>query len=75
MGFVRLGSGRLHRRTLAAVENPELDHGLIDQASHSTAERIDLPHQISLGQSTDGRITGHLSDAVQVLSDQHGVVA
>ena len=46
--LVRLGSGSLHGRTASAVENAILDHGVIDQVRHLTAEGINLPHQIAL---------------------------
>ena len=54
--------GRPDCRTAASVQHLELDAGRVDRAPHQSAERIDLPHQVPFGGSTDRRIAGHVGD-------------
>jgi len=68
--FVRLGSGSLHGRTTATVENAELDHAVVDQMSHLPAKGVHLAHQIAFAQPPDCRIAGESADGVKVLGDQ-----
>ncbi len=70
--LVRLRPRRLHGRAPARVEHAELDHRGIDELAHLAAQRVDLAHEVSLGNPADGGIAGHLADAVEVLRDQQG---
>ncbi len=70
---IGLGTGRPHRRALAAVEYPELDAGLVGRARHGTAEGIDFLHQVALANATNGRIAGHLAKGFNVMGQQQGL--
>ncbi len=65
-GLVSLSAARTDRRSLAGIEEAELDSGLVDSEAHLAAERVDLAHQMSLADSADRRVTGHLADVIQV---------
>src|SRR4029450_1748157 len=67
---ISLGARRLHCRSTASIEHPELDAGLIDDPSHKTAQRVDLADEMALGNSTDRWIARHLSDQVEAQRDQ-----
>ncbi len=67
---VGLGAGALHGRSLAAVEHPELDAGLVGDAAHQPVEGIDLAHQMALAEPADGRVAGHLADGREAVGDE-----
>ena len=68
--LVALHPGCADTRTLRAVQHSELNPGRIGIDPHGAAESIDFAHDVTLCQSTNGRITGHLADCVQVLTKQ-----
>ena len=72
---VGLGARAPHRRSLAAVQHAELDAGAVDRAAHHPVERIDLAHQMALGQPADRRVARHLADRVAAMGDQGGTRA
>ena len=53
------------------VQQAELDADRIGDLAHDAAQGVDLPHQVTLGDSADGRVAAHLRDQVQVHGD-HG---
>ena len=55
-----------HRGSLGAVEHPELERTEIRDDSGISAERINLPDDLPLGDSADGRVAGHLGKTGQV---------
>ena len=61
--LVALRARAAHRWTLARVENLELDARCVGGESHDAAERVDFPHHLAFGQSADGGVAAHLSDA------------
>lgn len=63
---VTLGTRALHRRAFGTVQHAEVDHGLIGKVGHRAAQRIHLPCDLPLGDSTDRGVAGHLSNAVFV---------
>src|SRR5215213_8205126 len=67
---VGLSTWRLNGRASGAVEQAKLDAGAVYDAPHNAAEGVDLPHQMAFGDSSDGRVTGHLADCVQTDGDQ-----
>jgi hypothetical protein len=69
---IRLRSWRLDRRSARTIEQSKLNSGAIDDAAHNSAERIDLPHQVSFRDSTNSGIAGHLTDEIQVQRNQSG---
>lgn len=58
-------------RTLAGVDHLELNAGAIGIPAHFTAKRIDLFDEMALGDSTNGRIAGHLRDLARIHGEQH----
>jgi hypothetical protein len=66
---VGLGAGALDGRTLAAVQEAELDAGAVGRAAHDAVQRIDLAHQMALAQPADRRVAGHRPDAVALVGD------
>ena len=60
----------MHRGTLAAVENAELDAGLIGHPAHQAVQGIDFAHQRALGQTADRRVARHLADGFQFMRQQ-----
>ena len=69
---IRLGARPAHRRTLAAVEHPELDSAAVRDAAHEPVERIDLADQVALAQTADRRIARHRADGRERVRDQRG---
>ena len=69
---VGLGTRAAHGRALADVEDPELDAGTVYGAAHETVQRVDLAHQLALGQPADGRVAGHFPDVFRVMGNQEG---
>ena len=50
----------------------ELDADGVGDFAHDAAERVDLPHQVTLGDAADGRVAGHLRDQVEIHGDHRG---
>ena len=69
---VGLGARAAHGGTLAAVEDTELDTGAVDGAAHETIQRIDLAHQLALGEASDGGVAGHFPDGFRAMGEQEG---
>ena len=64
--LVGLGTRAVNSRALAPVQGAELDAGPVDDLRHLAAKRVDLLHEVPLGQAADGRVAGHERDAVEV---------
>jgi hypothetical protein len=69
---IRLRPWRLDCRSPGTIEQAKLNSGAIDNAAHYSAKRIDLPHEVSFRNSTDGGIAGHLPNEIEVQRDQSG---
>ena len=67
---VALGTRTPNGRSLAAIEHTELDGGGIGHQSHLSTQRIYLAHDLSLGNTTDGRIARHLRYLVHIHGDK-----
>ena len=67
---VGLGARAAHGRTLAAIEEPELDAGGVGDAAHEAVERVDLAHQVPFAEPADRGIAGHGADGRKPLGDQ-----
>ena len=67
---VGLGAGPAHGRALAAVEHAELDAGAVGGAAHQPVERVDLAHELALGQPADRRVARHLADGVEAMGEE-----
>ena len=61
-----LGAPRPDGRTAAGVQQSELDAGRVNHLAHDPAERVNLAHEMPLGDPADRRVAGHLRDQVEV---------
>ena len=73
--LVGLRTRRLDRRPAAAIEQPELDPGLVDRPRHLSTERVDFADQVPLGEAADGRVAGHAGDRSTVEGHERGRAA
>src|SRR5690606_35148636 len=67
---ISLRAGAAYGRTLAAIENAELDAGLISDTTHQAVQRGNLANKVTLAQPTKGRIAAHSADGFECLRDQ-----
>src|ERR1051326_6425984 len=65
-GLVGLRTGRPHRWTAARVKQAEFNSSFTSSQTHDAAQRIDLPHKMTLCNSADCRIARHLRDQIRV---------
>jgi hypothetical protein len=56
---IGLRARRAHRRSLARIENPELDARFIDGLGHGAAQCIDLLDQMPLANAADRWVAAH----------------
>ena len=69
---IRLGAGGSHRRAFARIEDAELDTGLIGGSSHRAAQRVDLFDEMTLADTPDRGVTGHLAEGFHAVRQQQG---
>ncbi len=67
---VSLSTGCSDSRSLACVEDPELNTATISSTCHGAIERIDLFDQMAFADTADGRVAGHLSKGLDVMGQQ-----
>ena len=67
---VSLGTRPLDCRSLAPIEQPELDPCRVRETPHKAVQRIYFPHQMTLAESADGRVARHRSRVVRTHGDQ-----
>ena len=67
---VGLRAGGPHRRPLRAVEDAELDPGLVGGHRHGAAQRVDLLDQVALADAADRRIAAHLPERLDAVRQQ-----
>jgi hypothetical protein len=67
---VRLRSRSPHRRSLAPVQHPELNTGLVRGQAHDPIHGVNLPHQMTFSKTSDRRIAGHRADRVAPMGHQ-----
>ena len=72
---VGLGAGPAHRRTLAPVQDAELDAALVGDPAHQAVQSIDFADQMALAEAADGRIAGHRADRRESMGQQRGLRA
>ena len=70
-----MGARTLNGRSLASIQQTELDSGVVRHASHHTIKRVDLTNQMSLTETTDRRIARHHPDVVFPHRNQKSVRA
>ena len=59
-----------HSRSLARVQDAELDAGLVRCFGHRPAQRVDLLDQMPLADAPDGRIARHLAECLHAVGQQ-----
>ena len=67
---VRLRPRAANSGSLAAVQQFEMDPGLIRHSAHEPVERVDLPHQMALADPADRGIARHLPERFQLVGQQ-----
>ena len=67
--LVALGPRRPNRWPPARIEKTELDADCIRYFAHHTAERVNLPNEVALRDSTDRRIARHLCNQIRIHGD------
>ena len=72
---VGLRARAAHGRTLAPVQDAELDAGAVGDAAHQAVERIDLAHQMALAEPADRRVAGHLADGREAVRHENRIGA
>jgi hypothetical protein len=70
--FIALGAGRPDRRSAAGIQEAELNADGVGDFAHDSAKRIDLTNQVTLGDTPDGGIAGHLRNQVGIHRDHGG---
>jgi phosphoribosylamine--glycine ligase len=68
LAFVHLGARTPDGRTTARVKQPKLDAHSVCHFTHRTAQRINFPDQVPLGDASNRRIARHLGNQVEVHS-------
>jgi hypothetical protein len=67
---IRLGARCPNGRTLAGIQDPELNSGLIRCRRHCATQSIYFLDQMALSNPPDGGIAGHLSKGLDVVREQ-----
>ncbi len=63
------------RWSLAGIERAKVDARAVRGACHGAAERIDLPRQVTLADTADGRIAAHLPERIEIVGQQQRACA
>src|SRR5438132_5921784 len=71
--LVALGARGPHRGAAAPIQHLELDPRAIGDASHQTAQRIDLAHHVALGDAADRGVARHLGRVFEIHGDERGM--
>ena len=67
---VSLSTRRTHCRAFSGVEDAELYSGSINRLCHRPTQSVYFPDDVTLADSADRGITGHLSDRLDVVCNQ-----
>ena len=70
--LIALSSRRPDGWSAAGIEKPELDSDGVGHFAHHAAQRVDLPDEVTLGDSADRRIARHLRDQIGIHRDHRG---
>ena len=73
--LVALCAGAPHGGTFGEVEHAELYHGVVGDDAGKSAECVDFADYLTFGHASHGGVARHLTDSVEVLSNQEGVHA
>ena len=66
--FIALGARTPHCRALRAVEHPELESGGIGDKSGESTKRINLPDNLTFGNSSNSGVATHLCKTTKIRS-------
>jgi hypothetical protein len=69
---VSLRARGLHGGAAAAIEQPELNPGRVDDLPHYSAECVDFADEMALCYATDSRVATHLPDRIRVERHKRG---
>jgi hypothetical protein len=69
---VDLGARASDSRALGTVQHPKLDTGPIGHPAHEPIKGIDLAHQMTLAQTPDGGVAGHLTKCFKPVGQEEG---
>ena len=70
--LIALGAWRPHGRSPGSVEQAELDADGVGDLPHDAAQGIDFADQVSLGDTADGWVAGHLGNEIDVQGIKRG---
>ncbi len=73
--LVALGAGGPDRGAARGIEQAELDADGVGDFAHDAAQGINFANQMSLGDSADGGVAGHLGDEIDVEGIEGGFQA
>jgi hypothetical protein len=73
--LVALGAGRPDGGAARGVQEAELDADGIGDLAHDAAESIDFANEVSLRNTADGGIAGHLGNEIDVQREKGGLQA
>ena len=59
---ISLGSGTLHRRTLAPIQQTKLNAGPVRDTAHDSVQGIDFSYKMPFSKPSDRRVAGHCAD-------------
>ncbi|MGC0321910.1 hypothetical protein ABIG06_002539 [Bradyrhizobium sp. USDA 326] len=69
---VSLGSRATNSGALPPIENTKLDATGVAHATHQAIQGIDLSDEMTLAETTNGRIAGHRADRRETVRHQNG---
>ncbi len=72
---IGLGAGGPDRRSLAGVEDPELDARLVRGDGHRAAQGVHFLDEMPLADPSDRGIAGHLAEGLDTVGEQKRVAA
>jgi hypothetical protein len=66
-----LSARAMHRGPFAHVEHAELDARGVDSLAHQSTQRVNLAHDLALGNATDRGIATHLANRIKIRGQQY----
>jgi len=73
IGFlIGLCPGRPDGGSFAGVQHVKVDGRAVGYSGHFAAESVNFADEVSLGQSSDGRVAGHLRYGIEVNGEEEG---
>jgi len=69
---IHLRAWTLHCWSLASVEHAKLNSRLVCHSTDQSIERVDLPNQMALAKTANGRVARQRSQGREAMSDKSG---